>query len=147
MFKLPLRRSLLLPGILGAALFILASSANADRVDDLKHEGRRAYCQWATEHILNGSIARLKGKPLVFRIVSEAEMKAEQTSAEPTPNTINLIDADKWSDQEVRHVEKHITEGWKLMDKFMKTHPDLEYKDFKPIIGVSIQTCLKSEEI
>ena len=132
--------------ILSAFFILLALPVNADRVDELKAEGRRAYCQWVTEHVMNGALARLQKKPLVFRIVSEAERKEEDASGEPTPNTINLIDADKWSDQEVRQIEKHITTGWNLMDGYIKSHPELKINEFRTIIGINVQQCLKGEE-
>ena len=132
-------------GLCITSILLSPFPTRADRVDDIKAMGRAAYCRWAAGYVIEGSIARLHGKPLIFRLLSEEDRKLEKASTEAPPETINLIDGDKWTDQEVQHVERHITEGWKMMDAYIKTHPKLLTEDVEPMVGVSIRRCMQEE--
>jgi hypothetical protein len=132
-------------GLCITSILISPFTVKADRIDDIKAMGRAAYCRWAAGYVIEGSLARLRDKPLIFRLMSQEDRNLEKASGEPPTETINLIDGDKWTEQEVLHVERHITEGWRLMDAYIKTHPKLVPADVEPMIGVSVRNCMQRE--
>lgn len=98
-------------------LSLLALPAHADMIDDLIHDGRPTYCQWAFEIMFKGTEAREEGK-------------------EESPKLL-VRSWDSLTPQEQKHFTHYFHLGYSVADWAIKTN-----RREPRLYGLSYKSCM-----
>jgi hypothetical protein len=114
----------------GIVIALLAGNAYADRVDDAM-KSRAAFCHLKYQAVIYGAYARGAGMPLTFKKSEESKVDNDA-----------IYMKGPMTEQETDFAKKYITEGWQMMDGYLKKHPQEEAatKTVK-LIGISKAQC------